>query len=356
MSGPPGGEQVPPRRLLVVHHSAFGRRIVGKMVEGAPDVAVAGEAGGGREALLRAAELALDVVALDLGISGPDGLSTLKALTEARPELPVVVLASAGPSGESEVFEALALGAFDFVDTSGFTPMNLHALGPELLAKVRAAAASRPGAPPMPGERPVPAAASGLPTDARIVCVGASTGGPRALQLLVESLPASFPLPVAIVQHMASGFTAAFAERLDRCSALEVREAREGDEVRPGRVLLAPAGSHLVFTRKPQGETARLSAEPAGAAHVPSVDVLFASAAEVYGGKVIGVVLTGMGADGREGARRLAEKGAFLVAEDESSCAVYGMPKALVTAGLARAVWPLPEIAKRLAAIRSGPA
>ncbi len=353
MSRSPSGEQGP-ARLLVVHRSAFGRRILGKMVEGAADVAVAGVAADGREVLLRVQELDPDVVVLDLGISDPDGLSTVRALRQARPELPVVVLASAGPSGESEVFEALSLGSFDFIDTSGFTPMNLHVLGPELLAKVRAAAASRPGALPPSGERPAPAEASGIPANARIVCVGASTGGPRALQELVETLPASFPLPVAIVQHMAWGFTAAFAERLDRCSALEVREAREGDEIRPGRVLLAPAGSHLLFARTPQGERARLSAEPADAAHVPSVDVLFASAAEVYGGNVIGVVLTGMGADGREGARRLAERGAFLVAEDESTCAVYGMPKAIVTAGLARAVWPLPEIARRLSAIRSG--
>ena len=354
MSGRPNGERAAPRRLLVVHHSAFGRRILAKMVEGAADVAVAGEAADGREALRRAAELDPDVVALDLGISGPDGLSTVRALRQSRPDLPVVVLASSGPSGETEVFEALALGAFDFVDTSGFTPMNLHALGPELLAKVRAAAASRPGALPAPAEGPVPREAAGLPSGARVVCVGASTGGPPALQRLVESLPASFPLPVAIVQHMASGFTAAFAERLDRCAALEVKEAREGDEVRPGLVLLAPSGSHFRFARSPHGERVRLCAEPADAAHVPSVDVLFASAAEVYGGNVIGIVLTGMGADGREGARRLAEAGAFLVAEDESTCAVYGMPKALVAAGLARAVWPLPEIVARLAAIRSG--
>lgn len=328
------------------------RRTLRRIIEETPDIVLVGEAADGRESLEKVAALNPDVVTLDLAISGMDGLSTLKAMRESWPDLPVLVFDSAGPAAGSTVFEALALGAFDFIDTSRWSPMDLHLIGPELVAKVRATREGAMGSPFRPGEKEGGHDTPGFPTGARIVCIGASTGGPPAIQVLIESLPASFPLPVAIVQHMAEGFTAAFAERLDRCTPLEVREAREDDEVRSGRILIAPTGRHLLFSRGRRGERVELSFDPADAAHVPAIDVLFGSAAETYGAQAIGIVLTGMGRDGSEGARRLAEKGAFLVAEDETTCAVYGMPKALVDAGLAQAVWPLPEIARKLAAIR----
>jgi two-component system chemotaxis response regulator CheB len=354
--GTPGnagdGSRSCPARLLIVDHSAFVRRTLRNAAEGTPDIVVAGEAGDRREALEKAAALHPDVVTLDLRTPGEDGLATLCEMRKTWPDLPVLVLDAAGPAGGSLVFEALSLGAFDFIDTSRWSPMDLHLLGPELVAKVRAAWRSRHGAPLRQADEGTRREAADLPSEARIVCVGASTGGPRALQLLIEALPASFPIPVAIVQHMPVGFTAPFAERLNRCTPLEVREAREADEVRPGRILLAPAGRHVLFSSGPRGERARLSVEPADAAHIPSVDVLFASAAETYGASAIGIVLTGMGSDGCKGARRLAENGAFLIAESEATCVVYGMPKALVKAGLARAVWPLQEIARRLAAVR----
>lgn len=339
-------------RLLIVSHSGFARRTLGIVIEDAPDIVVADEAADGREALEKVAALHPDVVVLDLRMPGMDGLSTLRSIREARPDLPVLVLDSAGSAGKSAVFEALSLGAFDFIDTSSWTPMDLHLVGPEFVAKVRAAWRSGHGAPSRKEERRDRSDELDLPADARIVCIGASTGGPPALQLLIEALPDSFPLPVMIVQHMAPGFMAAFADRLNGCTSLEVREAREADEIQPGRILMAPSGNHLLFSSGPRGERVRLSLEPAGTPHVPSVDVLFGSAAQTYGARVIGIVLTGMGQDGREGARRLAEEGAFVIAEAEATCAVYGMPKALVDAGLARAVWPLPEIARRLAAIR----
>jgi len=173
--------------------------------------------------------------------------------------------------------------------------------------------------------------------------------------VILERLPAGFPFPIAIVQHMPMGFTAAFAERLNQSSRLEVREARGGEAFRPGWAFLAPAGQHLVFARGAGGPELALSGEPSGGAHVPSVDVLFSSAAEAFGSRAIGVVLTGMGSDGREGARELAARGATLVAESESSCAVYGMPRAIVEAGLASAVWSLDEIAAELCRLAGEP-
>jgi two-component system chemotaxis response regulator CheB len=186
-----------------------------------------------------------------------------------------------------------------------------------------------------------------------MICVGASTGGPQAIQVLLDALPASFPFPLAIVQHMPVGFTAAFAERLNHSSRLTVREARDEDVFLPGQALLAPAGRHLTFTEGRKGICVLLKEAPADVPHVPSVDMLLSSAADVFGSEAIGIVLTGMGADGREGARRLAARGGFVVAESQSSCAVYGMPKAIVDAGLAQASWPLPEIADQLAMLAS---
>jgi two-component system chemotaxis response regulator CheB len=174
--------------------------------------------------------------------------------------------------------------------------------------------------------------------------------------VILERLPAGFPFPLAIVQHMPVGFTAAFAERLNQSSRLDVLEARGGEAFRPGRAFLAPAGQHLVLVRGAEGPVVSLAAEPSEVSHVPSVDVLFASAAELFGARALGVVLTGMGSDGREGARALAARGGTLVAESETSCAVYGMPRAIVEAGLASAVWSVGEIADELARLAAGPA
>jgi two-component system chemotaxis response regulator CheB len=178
--------------------------------------------------------------------------------------------------------------------------------------------------------------------------IGASTGGPAALQHLLERLPASFPLPIALVQHMPVGFTRPFAERLDGLCRLEVREAREGDALRPGRVLVAPAGRHLRISPR---LTAVLSDEPREARHVPSVDVLMLSAARARPGRVLGILLTGMGDDGAEGLRAIRAQGGITLAESEESCAVYGMPRAAVERGAVEHVLALEEIAEVLRAV-----
>lgn len=343
-------------RILVVDDSTFVRKALRKVFEARPGLSVAGEAGDGLEAVKMCAALAPDIVTLDIQMPGMDGLSALKEIKRRWPALPVLVLASAASNGPEIALEALALGAFDFIDKGRFRSMDFQLMGDEVVRTVETALSKVAGTPPPPppakGRPPASrrgAARHPLNPLAEAVCIGASTGGPAALQVILDRLPACFPFPIAIVQHMPMGFTAAFAERLNQSSRLEVREARGGEAFRPGWAYLAPAGQHLVFTRGASSPELALASEPSGGAHVPSVDVLFSSAARTFGSRAIGVVLTGMGSDGREGARELAERGATLVAESEESCAVYGMPRAVVEAGLASAVWSIEEIAAELA-------
>lgn len=356
-----GGEGAAPRRearVLVVDDSTFVRKALRRVFEARSGLAVAGEAGDGMEAVRQCALLAPDVVTLDIQMPGMDGLAALQEIKKRWPSLPVVVLASASSNGPEAVMEALALGAFEFIDKGQFRSMEFQLMGEEVVRKVRAAlavsgfAAAPERAPERP--RPEPRREGALPRDVRAVCIGASTGGPAALQVVLDRLPSGFPFPIAIVQHMPVGFTTAFAERLNQSSNLEVREARGGEPFRPGWVYVAPAGRHLVFSRGASGPELGLALEPTGGAHVPSVDVLFSAAAQAFGRGALGIVLTGMGADGREGAREIVAAGGTVVAEAESSCAVYGMPRAVVEAGLASAVWDVEAIAAELSRLAEG--
>ncbi len=333
-------------RLLVVDDSTFVRRTLRKIFDAQADLSVVGEAGDGAEALERIAGLSPDLVTLDIQMPGMDGFTALRTIRARWPHLPVIVLASAAQNGAGAAFEALSLGAFEFIDKSRCTSMDFHLLASEILEKVRGALHGR-----APAARPPSPAPRGLaiPDDVRMICIGASTGGPQAIQVILDALPASFPFPLAIVQHRPVGFTAAFAERLNHSTRISVREAREGEVFLPGQALLAPAGKHLTFAEGRKGIQAALKEEPSDVAHIPSVDMLLGSAAKTFGSEAIGIVLTGMGSDGREGARQLHERGGFVVAESQESCAVYGMPKAVVDAGLARASWPVGEIASQLA-------
>ena len=358
----PGGRDA---RVLIVDDSTFVRKALRKVFEARTGLSVAGEAGDGYEAVRMCGALAPDIVTLDIQMPGMDGLAALKEIKRQWPSLPVLVLASASSNGPEVAMEALALGAFEFVDKGQFRSMDFQLMGEEVVRKVRVglavSAATAPVAPAAAGRpRPVrPAPREGAPSplkqDAQAVCIGASTGGPAALGVILERLPAGFPFPVAIVQHMPVGFTAAFAERLNQSSRLEVREARGGEPFLPGWAFLAPAGYHLVFGAGAGGPQVELAAEPAGGAHVPSVDVLLSSAARTFGSRAIGIVLTGMGSDGREGAKALVAAGGTVVAESEASCAVYGMPRAVVEAGLASAVWSADEIASELRRLAGAP-
>jgi two-component system chemotaxis response regulator CheB len=342
-------------RVFVVDDSAFARRAISRVLGADPGIKVVGEAANGTEALVRVPPTHPDIVTLDLAMPGMDGLATLRALLARDPGLRVLMLSVHTRDGAEATLEALAAGAVDFVDKSRFGLMEFDGLGRELRERVTALAAGksdgsgrarngagrgeRPPAPPAgPSER--------LPLE---LCVlGASTGGPAAIQIVLEALPAEFPLPLAIVQHMPPGFTGPFARRLDQRCRLRVREAEDGDRLEPGRVLIAPAGFHM----RVNGNLAvTLSPEPAEARHVPSVDVLMLSAARARPGRVLGVLLTGMGDDGADGMAAIHAQGGTTLAESEGTCVVYGMPRAAWERGAVTHQLPLPALAEWMAGL-----
>ena len=334
-------------RVFVVDDSAFVRKALRKVLSADPDVTVVGEAASGPEAVLRIPEAAPDVVTLDVEMQGLDGLQVLRQLLAWKPGLHVIMLSALTQAGAEATVEALAIGAADFIDKQSLNLMDLERLGREIGERLRALRRRVP----LPRAAPVRAEEQAPDLSGPELCViGASTGGPAALQHLLEQLPVDFPLPVAIVQHMPPGFTRPFANRLNGLCRLRVSEAVEGDQLRAGRVLIAPAGMHLRISR---GLGATLSADAAGARHVPSVDVLFRSAERARPGKVLGVLLTGMGEDGAEGLSLIRAHGGVTIAESEATCAVYGMPRAAVERGAAQHVLPLPAIAAALAALGS---
>ena len=250
----------------------------------------------------------------------------------------------AGESSE-RVLSGLDAGAIDFVQKpTALATDKVFDVADELIAKVLAAASARLGKVPVSVAEPLPATPAFRDRFSLIV-IGVSTGGPQGLQVIVPRIPADFPLPVAIVLHMPIGYTESYAKRLDGVSALTVVEARDGEVVRPGVVMIAPAGRHLTFHRNGDGNVlTRLDVTPLDTPHRPSVDVLFQSAAEVYGNRVLGIVMTGMGADGREGAAWIKARGGVVLTEAEETCVVYGMPRAVVEAGLSDEAVPLDQL------------
>jgi two-component system chemotaxis response regulator CheB len=253
----------------------------------------------------------------------------------ARRAIPIVIMSIANRAGD-DVLAALDAGAIDFVQKpTALASERLLDVAEELVEKVKAAA--RASVRVAPATRAVPVAVAQparVATSVDIVVMGISTGGPQGLKLLIPRLPADFPVPVAIVMHMPVGYTEMYARKLDEVSSLHVSEAQEGDEVVPGRVLLAPAGRHLTFRRVDDRVVVHLDLRPLDTPHRPAVDILFQSAADVYGGRTLGVVMTGMGSDGREGSAWIKARGGRILTETEESCVVYGMPRSVVEAGL----------------------
>lgn len=344
-----------PIRLLVVDDSAFVRKVVREVVASAQDVEVVGHARDGLDALEKIELLEPDVVTLDLVMPDLDGLGVLRALaTHRRP--PAVLVVSSSAADSDLAIEALQLGAIDLVHKpTALATDRMYEMGDGLLAKLRvAAAAARRRRPPEPpaetsvgdASRPAAEATSRVasprassPTidpelTAEVVVVGTSTGGPQALTRLFADLPGDFPVPVAAVVHIPPGYTEALAERLDRHSALRVVEASDGLVLEAGTAVIARAGVHLRLERVAE-RAARcvLDAAPV-TLHRPSVDQLFASAAAAFGAATLGVVLTGMGDDGREGARAIRAAGGRVLTEHPDSAIVDGMPRAVREARL----------------------
>ena len=337
-------------RVLVVDDSAFIRKVVSQMLARSPFIEVVGTARDGNEALELAAELQPDVITLDLIMPGMDGVQFLQQQMARKP-IPVVVCSIAHESGEMAI-AAFDAGAVEFVQKpTALATDRVFEIADELVAKVKAAAQVHMSRVMTAHRTPSEPQASAQPTarNCDVVVIGVSTGGPQALRELIPALPRDFPVPIGLVLHMPVGYTELYARRLNEISSVEVSEARDGDLLRPGSVLLAPAGKHLTFVRRTDGTVrAHLDLRPFDTAHRPSVDVLFRSAAEVYGARTLGVVMTGMGDDGLLGAGYIKAQGGRIVTEAESSCVVYGMPRSVSEAALSDRAVPLERLAATL--------
>ncbi len=355
-------------RILVVDDSAFMRKAISMMLEEDAEVQVVDTARDGLEAIEKVKRLRPDLVTMDIEMPRMDGITALKRIMKEHP-VPVMMISSLTQQGAKATIEAMHAGAVDFIPKQmSYVSLEINKIKGELLTKVKSIArsrsrlfrrhepVSRQSAAPVAAAKPRPAtpaasASAAAPFryhGARLVAIGVSTGGPFALQKVIPALPADFALPVVIVQHMPPHFTKSLAERLDAMSALRVVEAAPGMRVEPGTVLIAPGGKHLTFRASKLGVITATPEEPKNLLHRPSVDVMFDSACKAYGGKVLATVMTGMGKDGLQGARHIKQFGGKVVAQNEASCVVYGMPRAIVEAGLADAVLSLEDLAEAL--------
>ncbi|WP_433046896.1 protein-glutamate methylesterase/protein-glutamine glutaminase [Dactylosporangium sp. CS-033363] len=332
-------------RTLIVDDSAVVRQVLSAVLGAAPGIEVIGTAADPVLAMAQMRRAWPDVIVVDIEMPKMDGLTFVKQVMATRPT-PIVVCSSLVGSGARAGLDALAAGAVAAVakPTSGLK-RYLEDDSAQIVPAVRAAAAGRVRRIERPTARlPEPARTAG-PQERRVVAIGTSTGGTQALERVLTVLPARSPA-VVVVQHMPEKFTAAFAERMNRLCAVEVREAADGDRVRDGLVLVAPGGRHLEVVSDPSGYRVRVFDGPPVNRHRPSVDVLFRSVAKAAGGHALGVIMTGMGDDGARGLLEMRRAGAATVAQDEATCVVHGMPKEAVALGAVEREVPLPAIAE----------
>lgn len=338
-------------RVLVVDDSAYVRKVIKQILSRSPFIEVVGAARDGQEALEMVEQLQPDVVTCDLIMPVLDGVGFVREQMSRRP-IPIVIVSIAN-EGSELALTALDAGGVDFVQKpTALATEKMFEINEELIEKVKGAAGVQMARLQTTLARE-PAAS--LPTGAPraglvdIVVLGISTGGPQALKYLIPQLPVDFPVPLVMVMHMPLGYTEMYAQKLDEISQLKISEAREGDVVKAGAVLLAPAGRHLTLIRQANGAVvAHLDARPFDTTHRPSVDVLFQSAAELFGSRTLGVVMTGMGSDGKQGAAWIKSQGGLVFTEAEQSCIVYGMPLSVVEAGLSDKSVPLERMAQTI--------
>lgn len=348
-------------RVLVVDDSSLVRKIITDILEKDPLIKVIGTASDGEEAVRLAAELDPDVITMDIEMPVLDGLTALKRIIATHPK-PIVMLSVFTQHGAEETFKALEYGAVDFVPKpSSLISMTVGEIGDQLRSKVKSAAMSRV------------LAGSSIALDARegikkkperetevqrvfhrgsestkVVGIGTSTGGPAALVKVFSSIPANFPSPILVVQHMPEGFTKAFAERLNGLSAIQVKEAEDMDPLMPGWGYIAPGNKHIAVEEKNRKRYVRVFTGEKVSGHRPSIDVLFNSLAVMIGKDTLAVIMTGMGRDGAEGILRIREAGGITIAQDEETSIVYGMNRVAVEKGAIQEVVPLPEIPKKI--------
>lgn len=391
-------------RVLIADDSAFMRKVLSDLFAAQPDFEVAGTARNGQETVDKARELVPDLITLDVNMPVMDGLEALDIIMREHPT-PVVMLSSLTQKGTEQTVKALALGAVDFISKAGGSISSIDGISSEILEKCRAAAKAharktmavpspaaqgppvmkrislpqrqgykppepvavkppepvkpvnpytvrrnnpllkRNANPPVPPSKPsaVPMKDMGRGAE-KLVVIGTSTGGPQALQNVITRLPGNLPCGVVIVQHMPAGFTKALADRLDSISDISVKEAEDGESIKPGKVYIAPGNYHL---RIRNGTQIVLGDDPPVGNHRPAVNVMFSSVAPL-GRKLVAVIMTGMGCDGCDGMREIKKAGGYSIAQDEPTCVVYGMPKAVVDAGLADEIKPVQNIAQAI--------
>ena len=338
-------------RVLVVDDSAFMRIALTRMINCEPDLEVIASASSGSQALQQISDLDPDVVTLDICMQGIDGLSTLRCIMNDSPR-PVIIVSAATERSAETTLSALSAGAFDCVPKN-LDPASLDIthIQPDLIAKIRVAAQSRMAVsasrkPP----RSVEFGTSQTSSAPEVVAIGASTGGPKALEQILPRFSRDFPVPILIVQHMPIGFTAPFAERLNKLCAIRVRQPVQGELVQPGMAYIAPAGRHMTISRCPSDSKLKLwlNNQSGDSPHVPSIDILMKSVAEVFHHRAIGVIMTGMGSDGAEGISTIFRSGGLTIGQDESTCTVFGMPRACSELGVLTRVAPLFDIPRQI--------
>lgn len=338
----------PPIRLAVVDDSAFVRKALARLFERSADVRVVGMAGSGEELLDHLEEWDPAAVTLDLSMPGIGGLATLDRLMTLRRDLAVIILSSHSAADAPLTIEALSRGAADFIDKEEFSLVDFQSIRSVILEKLRAIAGARRALPEpaTPSASPPvhPPDAGQIATD--LVIIGASTGGPPAIESILTQLRPALPAPIVVAQHMPPGFTSAFAQRLNAKLPFRVREASHGCSIERGTAYIAPGGTHLRLRYEGAKLTAMLSRYPE-TAHRPSIDLLFRSAAALPL-RTIAVLLTGMGDDGAHGLLELSRAGAFTIAQDESTSIVYGMPRCAMDLGAVREQLPISAIGARV--------
>lgn len=339
----PGG----PIRVLIVDDSATVRNILSAELARVPGIEVAGTAPDPYVARDKIVMLKPDVVTLDIEMPRMDGLTFLRKLMRHYP-LPVIIVSSLTTKGGEVALEALQAGAVEVICKPG-AAYSVGDLSVELADKIKAAARVnvRHLLDKKAAALPVPTRLTMTRTTNKVVAIGASTGGTEALAAILAALPASAP-GIAIVQHMPEFFTRSFAERLNDLCAIEVREAKDGDIVGPGRALLAPGNQHILLRRSGAVYQVQVKSGPLVNRHRPSVEVLFKSTARYAGRNAVGVILTGMGADGADGLKEMHDAGAATIAQDEHSCVVFGMPKEAIARGGVDHIVPLDRIAQKI--------
>jgi two-component system chemotaxis response regulator CheB len=368
-----------PIRVLVVDDSRFFRKRITDILEADPNIKVVDSAENGREAVEKASSLQPDVITMDVEMPVMDGITAVRKIMQVNP-IPILMFSSLTTDGARATLDALDAGAVDFIpkrfeDISSNSEEAKGLLRKRVLEIARKGQAIRPSRAPLsipsistPRAQARPATApvarremahAPSPVTSRVrakeisniklVAIGTSTGGPVALQTVLSALPADYPLPIVMVQHMPGTFTPAFAQRLDQICAISVKEAQTGDVLKPGLALLAPGGKQMWVTKRGANYVIKIDDGDPSLNYKPCVDITFSSIAEVFHGPTLAIILTGMGADGREGSRLLKQAGAMVWAQDEKSSVVYGMPFAVYDAGLTDKVLPLSDIGPALA-------